>query len=323
MAEPFDPQHLLVPAAGNRRLGGARHRPWATLRLAVIWSLAVSALASGCAGLGGGSPSASPTPRDVPSATTDAVIAHPTGATDLILREEVGGGFVPMWFFATQAPFFSLYGDGTVLYRDESAPLPDPGPDGVVRGQPFRRARLAEEQVQELLRFALTEGGLAVARPRYDAANVADAPTTIFTIRAAGLDKTVSVYALGIDTPDSADLPARRALARLDERLRGLIASGVLGGEVWTPDRWRGTLTEGGGPAGQARAWPWATIAPTDFVADPTRTFPLPRRTMSPAEVEALGLTGIEGGFHGLALEGPDGKPYVFGLRPLLPDEEG
>ena len=30
---------------------------------------------------------------------------------------------------------------------------------------PFRTARLSEEQVQELLEFALGEGGLGIARP--------------------------------------------------------------------------------------------------------------------------------------------------------------
>lgn len=288
-----------------------RARSWAVVALAVVLA--------GCASPVGSPPPGSPSPSGTTGDGSEA-ISHPTGRTDLVLREEVGGGFVPIWFFATQAPFFSLYGDGTLIYRDESAPLPDPGPDGIVRGHPFRRAKLSEEQVQELLRFALTEGGLALARPRYDAANVADAPTTTFTIRAGGLDKTVAVYALGLESAESADVPARRALARLDERLRSLITSGTLRGELWTPDRWRGTLTEGGA-AGPARTWPWATVAPTDFVADPNGEPPVRRRTMAPAEVEALGLTGIEGGFHGLLLEGPDGTTYSFGLRPLLPDE--
>ena len=47
----------------------------------------------------------------------------------------------------------------------------------------------------------------------------------------------------------------------------------------------------------------------------------MPVRTMTPAEVGALDLTGIEGGFSGLTLTGPDGKVYAFALRPLFPDE--
>lgn len=283
--------------------------------------LALSVLLVGCSGPLGSPDASSPPTSPAPSGEDDWII-HPTGPSDLILREEVGGGFVPVGFFATQAPFFSLYGDGTVIYRDETAPLPEPGPDGIVRGHPFRVARLDLAQVQELLRFALTEGGLGIARERYDAPNVADAPTTTFVIRAAGLDKTVSVYALGLETPEAADALARRAFRRLDERLRGLISSGSLGGDVWRPDRWRGTLSEAM-PVGAPVPWPWPDVAPADFVADPASNVWLPRRTMTPAEVEALGLEDIEGGFHGLELAGPDGKVYVFGLRPLLPDETG
>ena len=38
--------------------------------------------------------------------------------------------------------------------------------------------------------------------PEYDNPMVADAGTAIFTIRAGGLDKTVNVYALGLDDPN-------------------------------------------------------------------------------------------------------------------------
>ena len=72
----------------------------------------------------GGSPSptasstASPTPTVAPSPTFGAdQIEHPTGATDLVLRAEQGGGFVPFGFMVTQAPVFTLYGDGTVIFQ--------------------------------------------------------------------------------------------------------------------------------------------------------------------------------------------------------------
>ncbi len=307
--------HFLVPGDRPRlHLASAR-----LVRRRRLLSGAVVALAALVLACGGPTPTASPAPTSpAPSEPSGNAIEHPTGATDLILREEVGGGFVPIWFFATQAPFFSLYGDGTVIYRDESAPLPEPGADGVVRAQPFRRARLTEEQVQELLRFALTEGGLATALPHYDNPGVADAPTTIFRIRAGGVDKTVTVYALGLEAGGQVD-PARRAFVRLDERLRGLTSGGTLGGPVWTADRWRGVLTEAGG-VGEARPWPWRDFGPADF-RQATDEVPMPHRTLSPADVAVLGLDGIEGGFHGLLLAGPNGVTYTFGLRPLLPDE--
>jgi hypothetical protein len=42
---------------------------------------------------------------------------------------------------------------------------------------------------------------------------------------------------------------------------------------------------------------------------------------MTPAEIDALGVTDYQGGFQGAILTGPDGKTYTFSLRPLLPDE--
>jgi hypothetical protein len=43
-------------------------------------------------------------------------------------------------------------------------------------------------------------------------------------------------------------------------------------------------------------------------------------RTLTAADVEAIGIDGVGGGFSGLFLE-TDGKLYSFALRPLLPDE--
>ena len=45
-------------------------------------------------------------------------------------------------------------------------------------------------------------------------------------------------------------------------------------------------------------------------------------QAVSPADVEALGLGAVPGGFQGMVLIGPsDGKVYALSLRPLLPDE--
>ena len=54
-------------------------------------------------------------------------------------------------------------------------------------------------QRKTLLDYALNEGGLGAARAEYTDMMVADASTTTFTIKAGGLDKTVSVYALGME----------------------------------------------------------------------------------------------------------------------------
>ena len=41
---------------------------------------------------------------------------------------------------------------------------------------------------------------------------------------------------------------------------------------------------------------------------------------MTPAEVTALGIQGVEGGMIGVAVQFKE-QVYTFSLRPLLPDE--
>lgn len=268
-----------------------------------------------------GQPSVSPatTPSERPDFGT---IEHPTGATDVVLRFEEGGGFMMVEWIATQAPSFTLYGDGTIVYRDPMLePLPAIG--SVTPMQPFRTAKLTEEQVQGLLTYALGEGGLGVARPEYRNDLVADASTAVFIVNAGGLKKTVSVYALGMDQPGLPDAPARAAFARLAERLHAIDADGSIGSVVYEPEQYRGILLDGQPGAPDAKPWPWTGIAPNDFVSkgDPN-AFPVPVRVLSAAEVEALGIEPVQGGFHSLTLIGPDdGKAYSFSLRPLLPTE--
>lgn len=243
---------------------------------------------------------------------------------DVVLRFEEGGGFVPIWFFATQAPTFTLYGDGTVVFQDTNPePLPA-GPDGVAPLRPWRTARLSEEQIQELLTFAIGPGGLGVARTGlYENPMVMDAGTATFEIHVEGLEKRVDVYALGLETEGVPDQLARRAFATLADQLRDFDRGGSIPSDVYVPLRYRGVLSDSGPVVGNARAWPWPTIKPADFVPPSDPNVPsLPRRLMTPDEVAVLGYTEPTGGFSGLALQGPgDGALYTFSLRPLLPDE--
>jgi len=270
---------------------------------------------------GAPNPSASPGDSGQPSdGTPPVVIDHPTGSTDVILRFEEGGGFVPLGYLVTQAPAFTLYGDGTVVFRDQFGEGVPPGP--IVRDVPFRTTVLSAEQVQALLAFALNDGALGIARESYENNLVADAPTSIFTINAGGLSKTVSVYALGLEGPGVEDGAARSAFAALAERLRAFDPGGDT--EVYKPERYRAVLYDAFG-GGEARAWPWPDIAPSDFVASNDPDGPatgFPSRIMSRDEVETLDLDGIEGGVQGIVLDGPDGAVYSLALRPLLPGEE-
>ena len=55
-----------------------------------------------------------------PSPSDFGGVDHATGATDVLLRFDQGGGFVMPAFLATSAPIFTLYGDGTIIFRNPS-----------------------------------------------------------------------------------------------------------------------------------------------------------------------------------------------------------
>ena len=229
---------------------------------------------------------------------------------------------MPIDFIASAIPQFTLYGDGTIVYRDPAKELP-PAQGSVFVQNPVRTAKLTQDQVQELLAFALGEGGLAAARPEYLNQMIADASTAMFTIDAGGLQKRVSVYALGLEMENDPDAAARAAFKRLAERLVGLEGGGAIAATDYVPEAYRVTLIEAAGMAApDTREWPWADLAVTDFIpsADPNGP-QFPHRTMTPEELTQLGVQDFEGGFQGLPIHGPDGKAYTLAARPILPGE--
>jgi hypothetical protein len=170
-----------------------------------------------------------------------------------------------------------------------------------------------------VLAYALDQGGLREATDHYDRP-IADAPTTVFTIDASGVKKVVSINGLGIDVANGADAGILAKLTALAAKLQGY-GSEVADEQPWSPDRYRGILTEDA--FGSPIAWPWPAISPTEFVQRASANAPpFPIRTMTPADVARLGVTGVEGGLQGISFQAPSGgKVYSFRLRPLLPDE--
>ena len=267
---------------------------------------------------------ASGEPSAVPSGTPNAgAVEHKTGATDVILRYEEGGGFMMAGFAASQAPHFTLYGDGTVIFRNPMLEMPA-AKGSVGTFNPMRTAKLSEEQIQELLILALGDAGLAAARPNYENNMVADAGTTVFTIDAGGIKKTVSIYALGLDDPSGQDAVARAAFKKFADRLADFDQGGSIATDVYTPAAYRASLIESPGIAApDIREWPWTDLTVADFKpdADPNG-LQFPNRTMTPAEIDMLNVKDYAGGFNGLVLRGTDKKLYTLALRPLLPDDE-
>lgn len=267
-----------------------------------------------------------PSPSAVPSPTPTPAIGHATGSTDAILRMSTGGGFVAPGVLLTEIPEFTLYGDGTVLFRDPAKSYIEPSPgDGIARRVPFQTARLPETSVQLLLAFAIGPGGLGAARDSYPPVGIADAPSTTFTIRTAAVDKEVFVGALGLGDPQpNPDSDARKAFEALAEKLHAPDLGGATSVD-YAPSAYRGILFEGdSGAAALARDWPWTAFSPDDFRAlDQAGPMATPVRTLSADEVAALGVSGVEGGAQSIGLRTTDGRLFLLSLRPLLPDEKG
>jgi hypothetical protein len=287
-------------------------------------TLAVALVVTAC---GGGAASPAPsasTAGSSPDPTATDAILHPTGPDEVVLRFDQAGGFVPMEWIAARLPAFSLYGDGRVVFVQAASDVAARA-DGVITGAPVRTAVLSEDQVQELLRYALADGGLAIARTEYTNPMVADAPTAVFTINAENDSKTVSAYGLGIEGEPSADTLVLARLAALADRLGDFDRGGSLASDPYLAPAYRGVLIEQqGGVGNPVRDWPWTSITPEDFSlpADPN-ALPSGTRTLTPDEVAAVGVDGFENGIiNGIWLRGPDGRVYSLVIRPLLPDED-
>ncbi len=313
-----------------RSLGLARQQ-----RVHILLSSALVILLAGCAAFRGvgatpeptttATPTAIPratfTPR--PTSTPAGTIAHPTGATDVVLRMEWGGGFIPMQAAATQMAQFTLYGDGTVVFK----PLPaTSGVDFNAPNPPFLTGHMTDQDIHELLAFALNDGGLANARTSYDFPGIADAGSTIFTVNADGVDKRVSVYALFESTNDGPDRADREALNKLQQRLNGFETE-ARGGAVdpisdYDPDVYKVMMFDASGgntPAGvEPIAWPWKDILPSDFVAADQSAWAAKNLNRD----QTAKLTDVpNGGQMSIWVKTPDGTLVDFSVRPLLPDE--
>jgi hypothetical protein len=288
-------------------------RPSSTSALVATGLLALSLAACSPAG-------SSPSPAASPSAspTEAGGIEHPTGATEIVLRMKEGGGFVPMGYAATEMPQFTVYGDGTVIYRPAGLP-------GVGEGQvlpPLRKARMSEAQIGKLVSYAL-QAGLEDARERYENQMVADAPTTAFDIDAGGTTKSVSVYALGLGGLEGAgpDDPVLRGLQELAELLRNFENSVERGDATdegeYEPPAYRAVIIEGEA-FGEQIEWPWPDLEPADFKPEGDMGFL--SADVTPEQARQV-VEDPAGGFLGALVTGPDGKSYTLALRPLLPDE--
>jgi hypothetical protein len=262
-------------------------------------------------------------PHTSPIASPGGWIEHASGPRDVVLRFDSGPDYTVSELTGElfqPGPEFTLYGDGTVIFRRNDRALPPVVEGPILRASPFMTTRLDENQIQSLLKFALGDGGLANARPRYEAQATDAFGSTTFTVHAGGFDKRVEV--IGGVAPFEA----------LADHLFTLDRSAGLTSRVWAADRYWGLLVKASWlerglapppPGTRAVPWPWRDIGPASFVglADPGSAFE-GRRVMSTAEAAVLGISGNGGIVQRIYLVGPDGTTiYSFSLWPVLPDE--
>ena len=260
-----------------------------------------------------GSPAASPIPI--------GRVSHPTEPTAIVLRMDIGGGFVPLEVALTDLPEFTLYGDGSVVFQQSL-------PDDFVFGQPMPplvRTTMNTEQIDALLEFALGPGGLQDARNEYFNPLIADAPRTTFTVDAGGVQKVVAIDALGdgFGGPPEDEVERQRfaQLADVLDSFEEQVAAGNTGpAEAYRPAAYRGILTEAFGELGGAIDWPWTDLAPQDFQGAPDSVARY--AALSPEQAAAV-VEEPTGSATNLLLTLPDGSLVVaLHIRPVLPDEE-
>jgi hypothetical protein len=244
--------------------------------------------------------------------------AEPTvdpDSTRVVLRMSVGGGFVPLSVALLEMPTFTLYADGSAIFRPSTGGTFD-APAALVR------AELNDEQVAALLAFAIGPGGLGDAAERYDNMFVSDAPTTVFTIDTPELTKGVSVYALGIEQPGGS--PDAEILARLESLATTLgafeqqvDAGNVESAALYEPLSYLATFTpDFEGNTATPTPWPFADVSVPAFPADGSWV----TLVLTPDQVAQV-TTVPSGGVGDLYYEDASGQRFHVAIRPLLPDE--
>ena len=236
-------------------------------------------------------------------------VDHPTDPEAIVLRMSVGGGFVPLEIAFLESPTFTLYGNNVAIFRPSLTQdsITDPMP-------PYQCVRLTPEQVDSLLTGALDDGGLREATDLYPDPYIADTPNTVFTIDADGVDKTITIQALGFDS-QAPDPEARAQFQVLADQLSRFseVANGATDFDV---PLYRALLTDVwiDAPA-EAKTWPWKDVTPADFSGDGWAV-----TTLTPEQV-AMVVPVPSGGQGYIVLELSDGTQQSLAIRPLLPDE--
>jgi hypothetical protein len=189
---------------------------------------------SACAAPGGSPGRSSDPSAPTPSDGGTGGIAHPTG-DEAILVVDSAGGFVPIQFMATRLPALVLLGDGRVIMQGpQTLEFPGPALPALIE------RTLTEEGIQHVLQ-GVEDTNLFTADLELRGAQnvVADATDTLFILSAGGREVTVSVYGLGMLSPDMEPPPGMSSAEIEAHRILGQLNDGLMTLDTWLPpDAW-------------------------------------------------------------------------------------
>lgn len=246
---------------------------------------------------------------------------------ELVLRWGYVGGFTPPEHQLIWLPSFSLYGDGTIVRPGPQIEIYPPPASPALESFTVDRAGI------DAIVDAAFEAGLDSVPDLTDMGSVgiADAPETVFTLHARGVDRTVRVYALmDVDPRPPAmsedEDAARRSLLDLIDALGSL--------ERWLPE----------GSVSPSRTYRPAgsRVFVSPYRGDPDLTqpeiaWPLAEPLAGIGEDTGTGsrcavITGSDWAdrlapaartANQLTPWTSEGRRYAVTFRPLLPDESG
>jgi hypothetical protein len=285
----------------------------------------VGLVAGGAALLGNGMTNrtrAAGTPEPAPATP---IVGDP--ASELVLRIDLSGGFVPVQLNLTRTPIVAIYADGAVI---TTGPMIDIYPSPA---QPNLRKLTLAPSGSDKVRAAAADAGLTEGN-QYDGPPVTDMPDVVFTYVHDGTTTVTSAYALNFDeerVEDEATRAARAKLIALNQMV-GDLANNLDPADIAKPDE-SYEIT---------RLKVWAQPIDPANPPDPT----LPQRPVDwplASDLGSFGEPGADatGGTRCAVIEGEDahtlvtaltnanqltpwvsgGTKYLLWLRPLLPDE--
>ena len=283
--------------------------------------LAIPVLAAACTAAGStGAPGTSGAPGTGGPAGHHYTVE--TAPDKQILRLTNEGGFVAPGYLLTAVPQFALFGDGRVVV---------PGPVDAMYPGPLlpnlRQIHITGDEIQKIV-AAADAAGLLGPNANYNATNIADAGTAVFTTTVDGRTHVISAYALfeSGTTDDQTATAARAKLLDFQDKILDLskFLGRTIGDEAYQPTAMRIfarlASADQSGLTPQVVNWPLAKDPMT--AGQPTTTAP-DTRCLAIDGADLTTFLTIANTANAITVwVAPSGRLNIS-VRPLYPNESG